>query len=329
VTADGPHEKVPPIHLTELGRSGVVVSAIGLGGVELGPEDGETADVDRAAAVIETALAHGINWIDTAETYHDTANETLIGETLRRLWAPMLIATKVAPDDEARVGRSGHRPEQIRSACEESLRRLGRDVIDIYFLHWPADSGVPVTETWGAMAGLVDLGLVRAIGMSNYDIAAIDQCHRQRPVDVVQEGLSLIDHLDNRELVAQCHDRGIGVTIYEPLASGVLGGRSVEEVRAAWASWSEMSFYQRLLIPGRAEHSWAVVDGLRSLADRLGVTVPQLAIAWVLQQPGVDCAIVGSRSGAHIGENASAADVDLSAAIADIEALIPLGPAFN
>ena len=97
---------------------------------------------------------------------------------------------------------------------------------------------------------------------------------------------------------------------------------------AVWSAWSEMPFYQRLLVPGRAEHSWAVVDGLRSVGDTIGATVAQVAIAWVLHQPGVSAAIAGSRSGGHTAENAGAAELDLTDALDDIEPLIQLGPSF-
>jgi aryl-alcohol dehydrogenase-like predicted oxidoreductase len=312
----------------QLGSSGVSVSAIGLGGVELGPEEGEAPDVERAVRVIETAAGHGINWLDTSENYYDARNEALIGSALAKVNAEMMVATKVAPGTAGSGGGSGFRPEQIRAACRASLRRLGRAEIDIYFLHWPDDTGVPLDETWGAMVELVDAGLVHAIGMSNYKIADIERCHTARAVDVVQDGLSLVDHLENRAVALRCGELGIGFTSYEPLASGVLGGKTMEEVRAVWSEWADMPFYQRLLTPGQAEHSWAVVDGLRPIGDKVSATVAQLAIAWVLHQPGVDAAIAGSRSGRHIEENAGAAVLDLDDVLQDIDRLIPLGPAF-
>lgn len=312
----------------QLGGSDVSPSVIGLGGVELGPEDGEAPDVKRAAFVIGAAAEHGINWLDTSENYHATRNEAIIGAALAKVSGNIMVSTKVAPGGAGSGGGSGFRPDEIHAACRASLRRLVRDHIDIYLLHWPDDTGVPIDDSWGAMVELADTGLVRAIGMSNYDLADIERCHLLRPVDVVQEGMSLVDHLENRPLARRCGELGIGVTIYEPLASGVLGGKTLEEVRAVWAAWSNMPFYQRLLTPDRAARSWAVVDGLRPIGARAGATVAQLAIAWVLQQPGVDCAIAGSRSGRHIGENAYAADLDLSALLDEIERLIPLGPSF-
>ena len=313
----------------QLGQSDVFASVIGLGGVEFGPEDGDDPSIDHVAGVIETAAEQGINWLDTSENYYATRNEEVIGAALAKVRADVMVATKVAPGTKGSGGGSGFRADQIRAACHASLQRLRRDHIDVYFLHWPDETGVPLEETWGAMAELVSGGLVRAIGMSNYRIEDIERCHAARPVDVVQEGLSLVDHLHNRALVARCGELGIGVTIYEPLAGGVLGGRSMDQVRAVWSAWAEMPFYQRLLIPGRAERSWAVVNGLRPLANELGATVAQLALAWVLHQPGVDCAIAGSRSGRHMAENAAAADIDLRTAANSIDVLIPLGPSFS
>ena len=180
------------------------------------------------------------------------------------------------------------------------------------------------------MSELVEEGLVRAIGMSNYGLADIEMCHKQRPVDVVQTGLSLIDYLSDRELISTCGNLGIGVVIYEPLASGILTGKTLEQVRAIWTGpWLDSAFYQQLLAPGKAERSFAVADGIRPIAAELGATVAQVAIAWVLHQQGVTAAIAGSRDGRHMRANADAADLDLAGVLDRLEALIPLGPNFE
>jgi aryl-alcohol dehydrogenase-like predicted oxidoreductase len=310
-----------------LGSTDVWLSRLGLGGFELGPEAGETPDVDRAANVIADAAQAGVNWLDTSENYLATANESLIGAALARVDAGSLVSTKVAPGAAITGGGSGFRPEQIHAACEGSLRRLGREVLDVYFLHWPDETGVPLEETWGAMAELVARGLVRAIGLSNYAIADIERCHEQRPVDVVQTGLSMIDYLDDRDLIRRCGELGIGVVIYEPLASGILTGKTPQEILALWTGpWLESAFYRRLLAPGRIERSFAVVDGLRPIADQLGAAIAQVAIAWVLDQPGVTGAIAGSRNGRHVRSNAGAVELDLSDVREQLEHLLTLGP---
>jgi aryl-alcohol dehydrogenase-like predicted oxidoreductase len=311
-----------------IGRSGVAVTTVGLGGVEIGPEEGEEPDIDRAVRVLEASLAAGVNWLDTSESYCETRNESLIGDALRRIDGDLLVSSKVAPRLAESGGGTGHRRAEVHAACRASLRRLGREQIDIYLLHWPDETGVPLEETWGAMAELVDAGLVRAIGLSNYGMDEIERCHAERSVDVVQEGLSLIDYLDARESIARCGALGIAVVVYEPLASGVLSGRTIEQVREIWTGWEETGFYKRLLIPGKAERSAAVVEGMRPIAEGLGLSVAQLAIVWVLHQPGVTAALGGSRDGRHVHENAEASRLDLAYSLGELEKVIPLGPAF-
>jgi aryl-alcohol dehydrogenase-like predicted oxidoreductase len=177
------------------------------------------------------------------------------------------------------------------------------------------------------MAELADAGLVRAIGLSNYSIDDVERCHAARPVDAVQVGLSVIDYLDDRASIARCGELGIGVTIFEPLASGVLSGKTIEQVRSVWTgAWEETDFYRNLLDPVWGARCTAVVEGLRAIGDRLDATVAQLAIGWVLAQPGVSAAIVGSRDGRHMRENAAASDRDLTEVLDELERLLPLGP---
>lgn len=314
-----------------VGSSGVEISRLGQGGYELGPEPHETPDVARAVQVIRAAIDGGINWLDTSENYLATHNEEVIGAALTRVGNDeLLIASKVAPGAGVTGGGSGFRREQVHAACRGSLERLGRDHLDLYFLHWPDDTGVPLEETWGAMAELVESGLVRAIGMSNYSLEEVAHCHAQRRVDAVQIGLSLIDYLENRSDITAWGDDGIAVTIFEPLGSGILTGRTIEQVRAIWTGpWVESPFYKRLLGPGNGEKSFAVADALRPIAQRLHATVAQVAIAWVLHQPGVSAAIAGSRSDRHTHENAVAAGLDLpDDVLKELDGLVPLGPAF-
>jgi myo-inositol catabolism protein IolS len=311
-----------------VGSSGVQISRIGLGGYELGPEPDEEPDIARATTVIRTAIECGVNWLDTSENYLATHNEEVIGEALQRIGSDFLVASKVAPGAGVTGGGSGFRHDQVLNACRDSLKRLRRDHIDIYFLHWPDRTGIPLEETWGAMAELADRGLVRAIGLSNYGIEDVERCHRARSVDAVQVGLNLIDYVDDRPDIATCGGLGIAVTIYEPVASGILTGVTMEEVQAKWTGpWRESAFYKRLLSPGNAEKSFAVADGLWPIAAALNATVAQVAIAWVLHQPGVTAAITGSRDGSHMRENAATAQLTLpNEALEQLEQLIPLGP---
>lgn len=314
-----------------VGTSDVRLSVIGLGGAWVGNEPDDASEVARATAVLRASDEAGINWLDTSENYFGTGNESVIGLALRALPEDFLVCSKAAPGALASGGGTGFRPEEIRRACEASLQRIGRDHLDVYLLHWPDDTGVPLADTWGAMAGLADDGLVRSIGLSNYERDDIDRCHRQRPVDVIQTGLSLLDYLEDRPMIAWCGEQGIAVQIYEPLASGILTDATLDEVRARWAgtAWEDASSFQRMLSPGKDARTTAVVDGLRPIAAQLGATVAQVALAWVLRQPGVTTAIAGSGNPDRTRSNARAADLDLSPdVLRAIDDLVPLGPAF-
>jgi len=300
------------------------ISKVGLGGYEF--ED----DPDWAGAreVLAAAIDAGIDWLDTAESYFDGMNELTIGRALRDIGAVMTISTKVAPAPDG----SGFAEDQIRKAYETSLERLGVERVEMFLLHWPDTTGVPLEETWGAMRRLVDDGLVANVGLSNFDRGQIERCLAVGPVDLIQEGLSPIDHLETRELARWCEARGIAVVTYEPLANGMLAGaiRTPEDVaRVVGDEYEDWPFWQRLFSPGRFERSQAVAVGMRAMAERLGRTPAQVAIAWNLHQPGVTAALVGTRSTAHLRDDAGAATIRLTDdQVAELDALIPLGPAF-
>jgi aryl-alcohol dehydrogenase-like predicted oxidoreductase len=269
-----------------------------------------------------------MNWIDTAEIYGDGRSEELIGRAIQGRRDDVLIATKVAP---APYG-TGFREREVRRACEQSLARLGIDRIDLYQLHWPDDEvGVPLGETWGAMAGLVDEGKVRCIGVSNFSRELIESCLASRHVDSLQPHFSIL-HPQDRDLVRWCGQQGIGVVAYGPLAFGLLTGSIDESTKfhpKDWRSGGGISYYKRMFAPGKLERSLAVVDRLRPIADRLGVTLAQLALAWTFHQVGVTSAIAGSRNPKHARSNAEAGDIELDdKTLEEIEQLIPLGPDF-
>jgi len=313
-----------------VGSTDVDVSIVGLGGAWLGHDVDDPSGIARATAVLRAAHEAGVNWVDTSENYFDTGNESVIGAALQALPDSFLACSKVAPGALRSGGGTGFRPEQVRRACEMSLRRLGRDHLDVYLLHWPDETGVPLADTWGAMAALVTDGLVRSVGLSNYEQGDITRCHEQRPVDVIQMGLSLVDYLDDRDMIGWCGEQGIAVTIYEPLASGILTDTPLEQVRQRWIGtpWEDSAFFRKLLSPESAERTTRVVDGLRGIARQAGATTAQVAIAWVLHQPGVTSAIAGSSDPDRVRTNAGAADVALSGTdLLALEALIPLGPA--
>lgn len=308
----------------QLGSNGPEISVVGFGAWEAGmaADWGTAPPEDQVVRAIATVLETGINWIDTAEVYGDGTSERLVARALRGRRDEVLIATKVAP----RQSGTGFRAEQVRRACETSLQRLSTDRIDLYQLHWPDSTGVPVEETWGAMASLVGEGLVRAIGVSNFDQELIERCLAVRHVDSLQQEFSMLAPQD-RELIRWCGDRGIGVLAYGPLAYGLLTGAVTVDTTFDRGDFrrGETSLFGK----GRRERSLAVVDALRPIAERMGISVSQLALAWTFHQPGVTSAIAGSRDPDHVRSNARAGDVVLDRATLDeLEGVLELGPAY-
>jgi aryl-alcohol dehydrogenase-like predicted oxidoreductase len=316
--------------LRKLGSEGPEISVIGFGAWEAGggAEWGAAPPDDRVVDAIRAGLDAGITWIDTAEVYGAGHSEELVGRAVAGLRDRTLIFTKVAPDE----GGSGFRPEQIRDACEASLKRLGTDWIDLYQLHWP-DPRVPVEDSWGAMTELVAEGLVRWIGVSNFDADLLRRCLAVRHVDSLQQQFSMLA-LDDRELIRSCGELGVGVLSYSPLAFGLLTGAITPDTRFDDTDFrsgvDRDESWVELFAPGKLERGLAVVEGLRPIAERLGATIAQVALAWNVHQPGVTGAIAGSRNPDHVRENAAAGDVDLDGDdLAELEDLLRRGPSFD
>ena len=292
-----------------LGSRGPEVSVIGFGAWEAGggTEWGEAPPEEQVLEAIRTVFETGIDWIDTAEVYGRGRSEELVGRAIAGRRDETLIFTKVAPQPDG----SGFRAAQVRSACEASLKRLGTDHIDLYQLHWPDERGVPVEETWDAMAALVDEGLVRSVGVSNFDRPMIERCEAIRHVDSLQQEFSML-RLEDRDLIGWCGEQGTGVLSYGPLAYGLLTGAITSETR-----FDEGDFRGgeeeggSLFARGNRERNLAHVEALRPIAQGLGITLAQLALAWNVAQPGVTAAIAGSRNPDHVRSNAAAGDIVL------------------
>jgi aryl-alcohol dehydrogenase-like predicted oxidoreductase len=301
-----------------LGSQGPEMTVIGFGAWEAGGDAwGPNASEEGVIDAIRSAIDAGIGWIDTAEVYGQGVSETLVGRAIEGRRDEVLVATKVAPQPEG----SGFRPEEIRKAVRGSLDRLGIDRIDLYQLHWPDDAGTPVEESWQVMAELVGEGLVRHIGVSNFDRALIERCEAIRHVDSLQQQFSML-WLDDRELIRWCGEVGTGVVSYGPLGFGLLTGAIDRERAAAIEDW-RTSDEEDVFTPERLEAAFRALDGMRPIAERLGCTLAQLALAWNWHQPGVTSAIAGSRDAGHVRQNAAAGDVELGPDIlAELEALL-------
>jgi len=294
---------------------------IGFGAWEAGggSEWGESPPEEQVLDAIRTVFETGIDWIDTAEVYGRGRSEELVGRAIEGRRDEISIFTKVAPQPDG----SGFRAAQVRSACEASLRRLGTDHIDLYQLHWPDERGTRVEETWGAMTELMDDGLVRFIGVSNFDRDLIERCEAIRHVDTLQQEFSMLQ-LEDRDLIRWCGEQGTGVLSYGPLAYGLLTGAITSETRFDRGDFRGGDEEGGSLFgAGNRERNLALVEALRPIAERLAITLAQLALAWNVAQPGVTAAIAGSRNPDHVRSNAAAGDVVLDAAtLSELDAIV-------
>jgi aryl-alcohol dehydrogenase-like predicted oxidoreductase len=293
------------VQLRQLGGTGLEISVVGYGAWQAGGSSwGERRPDAQVVDAMRAAIDSGQTWIDTAEVYGDGVSERLVGKAVAGRRDDVLLFTKVAPSEEG----SGLRPEQIRSAIQGSLERLGVDHVDLYQVHWP-EPQVPLEETWGAMAELVREGLVRHIGVSNFDRPLIERCLAIHPVASVQNEFSLLHPGDGETLLPWLREQGIGYLCYSPLASGLLTGAYGRDTTFGPDDWRSRELSASLIAAGAD-----MVQRMRPIAERLGVTVPVLALSWALHQPGVTAVIAGSLKAANVRANAAAGDLRLDAA---------------
>jgi len=204
-------------------------------------------------------------------------------------------------------------PASIRAECEASLRRLGVERIDLYQFHWPDQSGTPVEDSWAELVRLVDQGKVRAIGVSNFDVALLERCEAVRHVDSLQPPFSLLRRGAGETLLPWCAARGTGVIVYSPMQSGILTD-TFGEARVAALAPTDWRRRTREFQSPNLERNVLFRDALRPIADRHGTTVSAVAVAWTLAWPGVSGAIAGARSPAQVDGWLDAATLTLTSA---------------
>jgi aryl-alcohol dehydrogenase-like predicted oxidoreductase len=313
------------VQTKQLGSQGPALSVIGYGAWEAGGASyGPNASDDAVIVAMRAAIDAGVSWIDTAEVYGKGVSESLVGRAIAGRREEVVIASKVAPQPQG----SGFRPDEVHRACEASLARMGLDVIDLYQLHWPDEQGIPIEDTWGAMTELQEAGRVRWIGASNFTKDMIERCLAVHHVDSLQQQFSMLNRRDS-DLIGWCGEQGVGVLSYGPLAFGLLAGAVNADTVFAEGDWrgsdeedgdeDEINLFSSEHLPRALD----TVERLRPVADRLGITLAQLALGWNVKQPGVTSAIAGSRDPAHVRTNAEAGDLQLDdATLAEIDRLL-------
>ncbi|HZK50313.1 MAG TPA: aldo/keto reductase [Actinomycetota bacterium] len=285
-----------------LGLDGPEITILGFGSWAAGGPYkfgwGPTDDQESIAA-IRHAIGSGINWIDTAAIYGLGHSEEVVGKATEgmRVGEDVFVFTKCGGFFKEELGKVVYdlRPDSIARECEQSLRRLGLDTIDLYQIHWPDNStGTAVEDSWEAMSRLVEEGKVRWIGVSNFEPALLDRCGAVHHITSVQPPLNLVKRRARNDVIPWCREHGAGVIVYSPMASGLLTGKYDHDSFANLArdDWrrSSAAFQEPEL-----SRIFDLVERLKVVAEGLGTTLPLLAIAWTLSVPGVTGAIVGAR----------------------------------
>lgn len=301
-----------------LGTDGLSVSAVGLGCMGLSQAYGP-ADDDESIATIRRALDVGVSLLDTAMSYGAGHNEQLVGRAIAGRREQVVLATKLGIVRDQDGMRLDGRPEHVRGYCDASLGRLGVDAIDLYYLH-RVDPDVPVTDTVAAMAELVEQGKVRQLGLSEANAGQLEQAAAVHPIAALQMEWSLFWREPEDDVIPAARRLGIGLVPYSPLGRGMLtgalssGGFGAGDFRANDPRFAGDDLGRNL----------ALVGALRALAAERGATPGQLALAWLLAQGPDVIPIPGTRSPRRVGENAAAADLELSAAdLARLEEVTP------
>ncbi|QPH56047.1 aldo/keto reductase [Pontivivens ytuae] len=313
------------MEMRQLGRSGLKVSAFTLGSMEFG---GKVAEPE-AADIFACALDHGVRVIDTANCYTNGCSEEIVGRLIAPHRERLLLATKFSvPLDPELPHSGGTSRKAVVESCEASLRRLGTDYVDIYYIHRP-HPGTPIEETLRALDDLVRAGKVRAIGTSSFaswQLVEAQWCADLRNLaraTVEQTPYHLLDRRVERELVPAARSHGVGLTIWSPLAGGLLTGKYLRDgagedrLKADDAAWGAKHF---------SDAATRAVGALDRIAREAGHSLTEMSLAWTLRQPGVSSIVLGARTVAQLEQQLAATSVELADEILEaIDEVVPFG----
>jgi aryl-alcohol dehydrogenase-like predicted oxidoreductase len=292
-----------------LGKSELNVSIIGLGTWAIGGLFWGQTDDSAAIAAIQKAIDKGINLIDSSPIYGNGHSEELVGKAVKGRRHQVIIATKCGVRQKEAELTNDLTPKSIRKELETSLKRLGTDVIDLYQCHFP-DPNTPIEETMAEMSKMKTEGKIRAIGVSNFDVALLKKATKAAQIASIQMQYSLLSREIEKELVPFCLEQGIGILAYGSMGGGILTGKYKQKPQ--FEPGDARSFFYHYYEEPLWSQVQALLKELERIAARRSRPVAQLAINWVRQQPGLTSALVGARSPQQAEANAAAGDWQLS-----------------
>ncbi len=291
------------------GTSDIEIPVLGIGCWAYGGGDywGEQSQRD-VEEVVHAAVDQGINHFDTAEGYNDGRSEESLGKALKGLRDQAIISSKISPNNAE--------PAVLRRHCEDSLRRLQTDYIDIYYVHWPI-TDCSVQDAFATLMDLRDEGIIRSVSISNFGVEQMSEALATgAQIDLNQLCYNLLSRAIEIEIVPMCREQEIGIVGYMPLFQGLLTGKyaSVDEVpepRKRTRHFRQDRAQARHGESGAEQETFAAIEGIREIALAEGLPMAQLSIAWAMAKPGVTCLLVGARNRGQLAENAGAAEVSL------------------
>jgi aryl-alcohol dehydrogenase-like predicted oxidoreductase len=298
----------------QLGTTGLEITPVGLGAWAIGGGGYDwgwgTQEDNESIAAIHQALELGVNWIDTAARYGFGHSEEVVGRALAGLDQRPYVFTKGGqPEGPNRTTLQSLRRDSLRRELEGSLERLGLEAIDLYQIHWPVPDE-EIEEGWTTFAELKEEGLVRHIGVSNFDVAQLRRAQAIAPVETLQPPYSLVDREAEKEILPFAERERIGVIVYSPMGSGLLTGAMTRERIASLPEDDWRKHDPRFQEPQLSERL-ALVERIEAVAQRRGVAPGAIAVAWTLHNSAVDGAIVGFRRPDQVDPIVGAANVEL------------------
>jgi aryl-alcohol dehydrogenase-like predicted oxidoreductase len=297
------------MHTRELGRSGLEVSALGLGCMGLSHGLGPAVETHDGIALIRAAVHRGVTFFDTAQVYGPYVNEELVGQALAPFREQVVIATKFGFDLDSGTGGLDSRPETIKRSVDGSLQRLRSDAIDLLYQH-RVDPAVPIEDVAGTVAELIAAGKVRHFGLSEAGVTTIRRAHSVQPVTALQSEYSLWWREPEQEILPTLAELGIGFVPFSPLGKGFLTGKI--DVSTEFAAGDFRNTVPRFTDPEAREANLAFVRLLEQLAARKDATPAQVALAWILTRQPWIVPIPGTTKVHRLEENLAAVDVELT-----------------